>query len=315
METVRDEKLKAYFLGELAAEEAERLEEELAADAELTERASVVEAELADEYLRGALSAAERRSFEENYLTTEARRRKLRSAEMLWKIAAENRTAAESAAPAFWKNISARYRILIFSGLAAAVLFGGFVLIRLNSDKNSEIVRQVNVNQSPNFNALNQTVETTVNINAVSRDSNLSPTNSDSQKNALNAAPKPTVAPATKPTPKPIAPPAPTLATFVLAPGTLRSEGEQFIKIPPQIDKISLRLTPPKDAAKYQTYRAVLQTADGATVFTAPNLKSLNLSLAAENLQNRTYIVFLEGQNPTGEPAEPVAEYTFRVRR
>ena len=89
MTTVTDQKLKAYFLGSLAAAEAERLEEELAANAELTEQAQIVEAELADEYLRGNLSAAQCRSFEENYLTTSARREKLRLAENLWRVAAE----------------------------------------------------------------------------------------------------------------------------------------------------------------------------------------------------------------------------------
>ena len=97
-------------------------------------------------------------------------------------------------------------------------------------------------------------------------------------------------------------------------PGTLRSEGEQFIKVSPKTDKINLRLTLPKDAAQYQTYRAILKTADGDTVFTEPNLKSLNLALAAGKLRNQTYMVFLEGQNAQN-PAESVAEYTFRIRR
>ena len=85
MKIISDQNLRSYFLGTLAAEDAERLEEECAADAELTEQAQIVESELADDYLRGSLSANERRLFEENYLTTDARQEKLRLAGILWK--------------------------------------------------------------------------------------------------------------------------------------------------------------------------------------------------------------------------------------
>jgi len=44
-----------------------------------------------------------------------------------------------------------------------------------------------------------------------------------------------------------------------------------------------------------------------------PNVRSLNLRLPAKNLEDRTYIIFLEGLTASG--SEPVAEYTFRVRR
>lgn len=311
MRDVADQKLKSYFLGELAVEDAERLEEDCAADAELTEQAQIVETELADEYLRGVLSVDERRAFEENYLTTEARRERLRSAEMLWKIANEHQTTTETV-PTFWQSISANYRILAFGGLAAAIILGAFGLFWLNSNKNREIAGQVNTNQTVNSNAPNQTVETPPNVNAVSGNLNINSINS--QKPNINAAPKPPATPEIKPTPQPLEPPAPILATFVLFPGTLRSEGEQSIKIAPNTDKINLRLTLPKDAAKYQTYRATLKTADGETVFTAPNLKSLNLFLPARKLENQTYLVLLEGQNSPEKADEPVADYTFRVR-
>ena len=315
MKIISDQNLRSYFLGTLAVEDAEHLEEECAADAELTEQAQVVESELADDYLRGSLSADERRLFEENYLITEVRRGKLRLAENLWKVANENRETVEAAAPTLWQTIFSNYRILTLSGLAAAIIFGTFGLLWLNSNKNREITEQINTNQTANFNAPNQTVETPPNVNAVSGNLNINSTDYNSQKSNISTAPKPSAKPEIKPPAKPSEPSAPTLATFILLPGTLRSEGEKFIKIAPHTDKINLRLTLPKDAAKYQTYRAVLKTADGETVFTAPNLKSLNLFLPARKLANQTYLVLLEGQNAPEKAAESVAEYTFRVRR
>lgn len=309
-----DQKLKSYFLGTLAAGDAERLEEECAAAAELSEQAAVVESELTDDYLRGVLSAAEKRLFEGNYLTTDARREKLTAARNLWKIAAERQTT-EAFAPSFRQTLFAYRRILAFGGLAA-VLLGGFVLARLNFNKDQEIVKRENTAQPLKTNAESQNSETPPIATNTDVDANAK-TNSANfhfQKSENTAAPRPTAAPEGRAEPRHST--APKLAAvFTLLPGTLRSEGEQFIKISPNVKKINLRLTAPKDAAKYRIYRAVLQTADGETVVTAPNLTSARVSLPAAKLENQTYLVLLEGQNSPEQPAESIAEYTFRVRR
>ena len=78
---VNEEKIKNYFLGNLAVAEAEGLEENLATDAELFEQAQVIEGELLDAYYRKKLSARENLLFEKNYLTTDARREKLKFAQ------------------------------------------------------------------------------------------------------------------------------------------------------------------------------------------------------------------------------------------
>ena len=323
MEIISDENLRSYFLGTLAVEDSERLEEECAADAELTEQAQIVESELADDYLRENLSADERRLFEENYLTTEARREKLRQAVDLWKVANETQNSVETVAPTFWQTIFANYRALTLGGLASAIIFGAFGLFWLNSAKIPELAKQENTSEMPELELQNQLDKALKNFNAANQnigigvkyaDDNINSFNQNSQKPAVNTAPKPSATPEIKPTPKPAEPHTMTLAAFVLSPGTLRSEGEQFIKIAPKTDKINLRLSLPKDAVKYQTYRAVLKTADGETVFTSPNLKSFDLSMPAEKLKNQTYIVFLEGRNAQN-PAESIAEYTFRVQR
>lgn len=320
MTTITDQTLKSYFLGSLAVADAERLEEELATEAELFEQAQMVETELADDYLRRNLSAAERRSFEKNYLTTAARREKFRTTENLWQIAAENQKKFATPAPSFWQTLFGHRALLAFGSLAAIGLIGGFVFVWLNSSKNTEISRQANINHPPTLNNLSQGDNPSQENNSVNLTSNVG-ANSENQnapKSANGTALKPTAAPEIKAPPKPSAPPVPTtpnLATFVLTPSTLRSEGEQFIKIKPATNKINLRLTLPKDAVKYQRYRAVLRTADGATIATLPNLKSPNIFLTAPKLENQTYLVLLEGYNSPGKPAESVAEYTFRVRR
>ena len=105
-----------------------------------------------------------------------------------------------------------------------------------------------------------------------------------------------------------------TFATFILRPGTLRSEGEQGIKLSADIKTVSFKLQLPPDAAKYEKFSATLKTADGETVTNVANINSLNLNLPAGKLQSRTYILTLDGEN-AGNPSESVTEYTFRVRR
>jgi hypothetical protein len=72
-----------YFLGLLPAEEAERLDEQSIADAELARRLRVVEHDLVDAYVRGTLDSATRAQFERAYLTSARRREKVRFAESL----------------------------------------------------------------------------------------------------------------------------------------------------------------------------------------------------------------------------------------
>lgn len=86
-----------YFLGQLSAEEAERLDEQSIADAELARRLRVVEHDLVDAYVRGTLDAATRQQFERAYLTSTRRREKVRFAESLRR--AVDRTTTPTATP------------------------------------------------------------------------------------------------------------------------------------------------------------------------------------------------------------------------
>lgn len=305
---LNEEKLKHYFLGKLPEAEKSAFEEEIALEEKLTEEAQIVEGELIDDYLRGNLSAADRELFETVYLTTEARREKLSLAKSLWQVANEQKTSeiVEKESPSsFWQFWNA-WRVA-FVGVAALLLLGAGVLFWLNSRGSFSVEFAQQRNSNEPLIGITKTHETPPieNVNSVNGNVN----NSNLQQNK-NASPTPK----TTPTPTPEVQSAPTLASFTLLPGTLRDEGEQSIKIAPNTQKINLRLNLPKDAAKYQTYVATIKTADGETVFTAPNLKSLNFTLPAEKLENRTYIIFLEGKNAQNS-SESIAEYTFRVRR
>ena len=306
-----DDKIRNYFLGKLDVPEAEDFEESTAASSELTEHAQLVEGELIVEYLRGGLSSAERDSFENNYLITEARRQKLELARIFLQNIIEKPQIAITAKSqtSVWQAVFASFQLKI--AFAAAILL--FVSIAafffLHSNNKDEIAKQ------PTPEPATVTPETTNQANNISN-SNVPKTNANSNietpKNSNES--KPEIKPSPTATPKKFEPLQPTFATFALLPGTLRSGGEQFVKIPSKAAKLNLNLTLPKDTAVYENYSITVKNSNSDTIFTAPNRKLPNFTIPAAKLENDTYIIFLSGNNAV-KNAESITEYTFRVRR
>jgi len=75
--------LKRYLLGGLAQEEMHELEEQLLREEEFANQVLLIEDELIEDYMLGALSDKERQQFEQYFLTTSRRRRKLMMVEGL----------------------------------------------------------------------------------------------------------------------------------------------------------------------------------------------------------------------------------------
>lgn len=329
MKNISDYQLRAYFLGKLPEPEAEILEIECASKAELIEQAQVVEGELADDYLRGNLSAADASLFETNYLITEARREKLRVAEGLWKIASEPKAQTASVAAvsenSFWQTLFGKRKAFqfAFGGLLLLLVFGAvaFYLLTLTVDKN-DVAEVKDANQTPKNetpaiqNPDNQTLQNleTENQNPKTVSTNSTVQNKEAVKDSnLPQKTQPEIKPIS--TPK-ISEPNSSALTMVikLLPGSLRSEGEQFVTIAPSVKNLQLLLSPSGAPNNYKIFRAVVKTPEDGTIFTSPNLKALSFTLPAEKLENRTYIISLEGQNPQSE-FESIADYTLRVRR
>jgi|SRR5689334_12328181 len=81
-----DERMTAYLLQELTEEEAERYEEQCFAQEEWPSELESAEQELIDAYLNNELSKARRLRFEKNYLTTDARKARVLTAQSLHKV-------------------------------------------------------------------------------------------------------------------------------------------------------------------------------------------------------------------------------------
>ncbi len=297
---MNDDKAKEYFLGKLDESEAENFVIETASSGELTEHARMIESELLEAYLRGGLSADESRLFEKNYLITEARRQKLRFAQVLQQNI-NSQTDEFVPQISFWeklfafKQLKIAFAAIILIGFSAAM----FWLLKSDSKKETEIVEQKNTAPTPTPKIENQRIEISPTPANNTQKTNNSPVNKPLKEPSPTAMPKPAQ---------------PIFASFTLLPGALRNEGEQFIKLLPNTNKVNLRLSLPKEAAKYDTYSISVKNANGETVFSAENSKSTALTVPAAKLENDVYIIFLKGNNPQ-KNAESIAEYTFRVSR
>jgi hypothetical protein len=316
MKTISDEQFRAYFLGKLAEPEADDLEMRCALSAELSERAQAVERELADDYLLGMLAPQDARLFENVYLKKRARQNRLHVAKGLWQIAREEpRRVAQMGRKSLRQTFFGGRKALrlAFGCLILLLIFGAAIFYLLMPKLDQTDVAAVKV-PNPPLRVENPVMqaEETENQNSAAADRVNSIVESREVEKNLDAPLK--NQPVNKPVPPKNSAQNPALtAALTLYPGALRAEGEQSITIPPDAENLNLLLKLPEDAGKYPIYRIVLKAVEGEAIYTSPNQKSLNLTIPADKLENRTYLVFLEGR-AKGD-FESVAEYSFRVRR
>jgi hypothetical protein len=100
-----NEVLLEYLFGELPEPELSRVQELCFVDERLYERLSVLEGRLIDRYVQKTLPESERRDFEEKYLVTPSRRKKVAEAEQLIALILDHPDPPPD--PSLWKSLLA----------------------------------------------------------------------------------------------------------------------------------------------------------------------------------------------------------------
>ena len=301
-----DERLAAYFLGELPEEEGEIIERQLFNDTELAARAFAVEDELVNDYARGGLSPAQRRAFEQNYLVTEERQARLEFARNLvkqWQAANPISPSVEVRAtekPRWWQSFFAP-RQLVYAALLLIILFGWWRwTIR------QQALPELAVTFTP------------------------TPLPSPMPSSSLTVTASPTTTPVALPSPKLVPN---VFASITLAGGTVRTG------VPGQaVPTLKLSLASVTNAARVElkllllehnspSYRAALQNQTGQTIWQAAGLKpqpqaanpdtplTLITQVPANLLSTGDYVLLLTAKRPTASEPTHVESYTFRVLR
>jgi hypothetical protein len=133
-----DEAIRRFLLGNLSASEQPLFEQRLMSDVGLDARARLLELELADDYASGHLTTSDRRRFEEKFLVTAARQRKLRVSELLHNRFASSgatelapRPESDWRAKRLWHLFGLERPVwrVTFSAVILLILFGTVLLV------------------------------------------------------------------------------------------------------------------------------------------------------------------------------------------
>jgi len=289
-----DELLIRYLLGDLPADQAEKLDELSVVDDDLAWRLSGVENDLVDDFVRGELHGNSLKKFQSSYLVSARRRQKVEFAAGLLEL--NHRAAIAVERPksvlnrrAWWRD-PGLFRQWSFAAAALAML----LIVGYMFTDNLRLRRQVN--------------ETSANLTSAEQELARQRGANAAIQNELEHARGTTAVAAQLNT-----------VALLLAPPT-RSVGRvETVSIQPATDLVVLLLA--LEADDFPHYRVTLK--DAATqqeVWHSTDLvssssagrKVATVSLPAKQLQQRRYLAELAGVQRDGS-AVPIGDYPFAV--
>lgn len=308
----QEQTIERYLLGELPETERVLLEQQYFNDQQLFEQVVQVENELVDKYARGLLSQMTRERFEKHYLAHPQRRERARFAEAL-AVKLGREEMVETREPWFRQLLTSLRGPRLAWGLATAVLLFAVVAAWLFVDAKrlrQELARSESerVISEHRGRELEQQV-----TNEQLRSEGLA-----DELERLRSEQEGTEPPATAEVKKPS-----TFATLVLSIAGTRSVDTgppALLTIRNGTDQVRIQLN--LRESDYSNYRAVLQSAGGAEIFSWNRLTpranragaTLSLVLPARRLTPGDYILTLRGVSESGE-VEDVSKSLFRVAR
>jgi len=124
-----DEILLRYLVGPMAHDEAERFDELSVADEEFGLRLKALETDLVDAYVRSELSGETLDRFRSHYLTTPARREKVRLADTLRTYQQRAARAQPPESHRRWLTMTAAPRLAMAAVAALALAAIGYLLV------------------------------------------------------------------------------------------------------------------------------------------------------------------------------------------
>lgn len=325
-----DKLIAGFLLGESPEAEREALEERFVSDAEFFERICEVENRLVDDYARERLSRKEREQFERGYLTTAARRQKVAFARSLARAAAQGQAwarekaaeqqAAEQSVP-WWQALFANLRASslvprLSLAMALVLLVGGvwagFQILSLRRELRAASQERDRLEE--------RRLELDRRIQDLERQVAAGGAQNDELAKELERLRRQQQE-LERQQPQRQTPEAPSIASFLLLPGSVRGGGgSQTLTMADAVGVVQLQVQ--FDKSEYASYGAIVRTVDGRQVFQQTGLKprplktgvGVSLRLPATRLPRNDYILILYGVLASGE-TEEVERYFFRVEK
>ena len=298
-ERIDEALLVKYLLGNLPETEQAAVEDRAFADGDYMGALEASEADLIDTYVRGGLSASERRAFEQRFLTSPSRRSKVEFARALAKVAAESAAPQQHIArPSFMDLLRTWSPALRLTTAFAALLCVAVTswLMYQNGAMRSQIA---------NLETHRRDLET--------QQQSLRRQLADEQTRAANSA----VGQQQQQSALPAA-----IASLVLLPGLSRAatQTERLVLTPAtQMARIDIQLEARDD---YPRFRAELRTRRGEEVLSRGNLTrrrvgagySVGFEVPASALTAGNYELSLKGVAGDGNMVD-IAYHYFSVRK
>lgn len=324
--SINDEMIAGYLLGELPDEQAERLDELAVTDRDFFERVGWVENDLVDRYVNGELNGAESTRFDSHYLSSPLRQEKVRLARAFQEYGGRNlgvqsvatEAVTADAKPGVADRIAGFFASLrIFGGaqpafrfaMAAAALlivaFGGwFALRNLTGNRfGGDVASNISGNR------MEPIVQPSPRPEFVEV-----PVNKDPLPSPTSAQPTPTPKPAVPQQTRPL------IASFILSP-PIRGTNVPSLKIPAETDKAAIRLELESDDFKSYTLELkegasgrIIWRSGGSRAAGASGRRFLSASIPARSFKSSIYTISVSGLGDGGQP-EIVGDYPFRVVR
>ena len=312
-----------YLLGELPEEQQVEIEDRAFEDKDYLASITAVENDLIDEYVRHELSEAERRRFEDRFLASAERRKRVEFARALASVASETAVVEKPAAISWRDSLKAFIRGLNPAGqfaLAAIMLLlivGGAWLLTetLRLRRQLTGLQAQNQSRQSERTALEQQIEAERKRNEeLAARLNQEKQQREQSEESLRQLSE--TGDTTTPAPRPI------IAALTLLPGVSRGGGAKpSLVMPENARLVRLQIgVDPED--QYKSFAAELRTVAGRQIWTREHLtartrngaRSIGLTVPATALKPGEYELKLSGVTEGGG-TEDVGFYYFNVRK
>ena len=314
---IQDGRVYRYLLGDLPEAEQLALEQMFLTDNGAFERVWEIENQLVDRYVRGRLTAEEKKLFEQNYLASPVHRERVQFATNLIG-AADSATENDAERPRAQSSVSWRPSFLVSTrrgtwrwAMAAAVVALAVVglglfrergrlqsqISRLNEERASELQREQELEKEM----------------AAERERNDKvAAELESLREDLRGAEHPGQGSAGQKELR-------SVVSFLLSPVLVRSSSEaQKLTIPHATDLVALQMKVGAQGEK--SFQVAVQTVEGRTVWTRTSIKArpngvVSVTIPATRLDAGDYILTLAATRGPNEAAEEINRYFFRVAK
>lgn len=300
-----DKAIRRFLFGRLDSAEQTTLEKYLFTDDALEARVRLAEFDLADDYALERLSAAEREAFEEKFLRSAARKRKLTISTAMCDRFASISTVVTTAPKGAKTSISERWRLLFSLNQRAWRLGFGVAILVVLVGTVWLLVKEPRIKEGIRVGIFNRRA----------------PAPAPSEPRPAAHANNTSSAPEHRITASPLPPHEPTASPAILSVDLISAASRDRYKIPlldlPKGEHDIVRLHLALKLNQTGSYRADLLTKDGSSVFSADGLKfnesgaGIEFDVPARLLRPGDYQIRLG--RPANETARGETKYYFRV--